>query len=109
MSADDDWVCPSWHQSWHVFAQNWLSEYCAPQDVTDGSIGTQPHLLQLELFHTLLIGSDGGAFDSNLVLQNGVGGVHGDLIVGGITMWQSQVVVVSVDFDVWEDQLLLDE
>lgn len=47
--ADDYGLSPSRHESWNGLAQNGFLEDCASEDVTDGSIGGQPHLLQLEL------------------------------------------------------------
>jgi hypothetical protein len=48
---------------------------------TYSSIRTLPHLLQLELFDSSLIRGDSRALDTDLVLQDGVGSVYGDLII----------------------------
>jgi hypothetical protein len=37
-----------------------------------------------------------------------LGGLDGDLVVGGITMLDAEVVVVLVDIEVRQDELLLD-
>lgn len=62
-----------------VLANDWLSEDGSVEDGSDGSIGRFPHLLQFEFFDSLLIWGDRGAFDSHLVLQDGIGAVDGDL------------------------------
>lgn len=41
-------------------------------------VGGLPHLLQLELLDTGLIGGDGGALDADLVLLDGFGGIDRD-------------------------------
>lgn len=57
-------------------------------------------LLQLEFLNTGLIGRDGGALDSNAILLGSLGGVNGDLVVGLVTVFQAQVVVLQVDVEV---------
>lgn len=43
-------------------------------------------LLQLELLHTSLIGSDGGALDTNAILLDGLSGFDGNLVIGLVTV-----------------------
>jgi len=45
MSANDDWMSPAGNQTRNLFAENWFPEDCATEDVSDGTVGTQPHLL----------------------------------------------------------------
>ena len=47
--ADGDGLGPARHKAWDVLADDGLPENSPPEDVPDGSIGTLPHLLQLEL------------------------------------------------------------
>lgn len=49
-------------------------------------VQSQHTLLQLELLNTGLIGSDGGALDTNTILLDGLSGLDGDLVVGLITV-----------------------
>lgn len=49
MPANHDGLCPSWHQARDGLADDGLSEHGPAQDVADGSVGTGPHALQLEL------------------------------------------------------------
>ncbi len=56
-------------------------------------------------FHPLLIGGDGCTLDSNVVLLNGESRVDCHLIVGLITVWQTQVIIQAFNLQVWEDQL----
>lgn len=65
-------------------------------------------LLQLELLNSGLIGSDGGALDSDRVLLDGLGGINGDLVVGLITVLETEIIVLEVDIKVRVDELVLD-
>lgn len=47
------------------------------------------YLLQLELLNTGFIGSDGGTLDTDLVLQDGLSGISGNLIIGLVTVLES--------------------
>jgi hypothetical protein len=75
------------------------------QVVTDGAVGRQPHLLELELLDSLLIGCDGGTLDTNRVLLDCLGSIEGDLVVGLITVGQAKVVVLEVDVQVRVNKL----
>lgn len=49
VSANSDGLRPARNKPGNVLADDWLAEDGASQDVSDGSIGALPHLLQLEL------------------------------------------------------------
>lgn len=49
VSANDDALGPARHQARDGLAEDGLTEHSASKDVTNGTIRTQPHLLQLEL------------------------------------------------------------
>lgn len=76
--------------------------------VADGAIGGEPHLLQVELLHSCLVWCDGGTLDADRVLLDGLGGVDGDLVLGGITVLQAEIVVLQVNVEVRVDELVLD-
>jgi len=108
VTADADWLLPAGHEEGNVLAHDWLAEDDAVEDVTDGAVGRLPHRLQLEFLDTLLVGGDGGALDGDVVLQGGVGGVDGDLIVGLVSVFHAEIVVLEVDVAVGEDHSLTD-
>lgn len=86
---------PAWNQAGNVFADNSLSEHSATQDVPDCSVGRAPHLLELELLHALLIRSDGGTLDANIVAPHSLCCLYRHLVVGGITVLHSQVIATT--------------
>ena len=49
VTANDDRLGPAGNKTGNHLAEDGLTEHCAAQDVTDGAVGTQPHLLQVEL------------------------------------------------------------
>ena len=105
MSADDDGLFPAGNKQGHIVADDGLSEDGAVEDVADGAIGRLPHLLQLELLHTLLIWSNGGALDSDLVLLDGISRLNCDLIISGITVLNGEIVVLEVNINIRLDVL----
>ena len=68
VSSDDDRLCPGVDETGHVLDNDWLSEDSSSEDVSDSSVGTFPHLLQLKLFYSSLIGGDCGTLDGHIVL-----------------------------------------
>jgi hypothetical protein len=50
--------------------------------MTDGTVRAPPHLLQLEFFYSSFVRGDSSAFDTDVVLLDGLGRVDGDLVVG---------------------------
>lgn len=50
--------------------------------VTYRSVRALPHLLQIEFLHPGLVRGDGSTFDSDVIFQDGLGGVDRDLVVG---------------------------
>jgi hypothetical protein len=109
VAADDDRLGPARHQPRDVRDHDGLAEDHPTEDVADRAVRRQPHLLQAELLDPRLVRRDRGALDADTVLLDGVRGVDGDLVVGGVPVLDAQVVVVKVDVQVRVDQLVLDE
>ena len=66
--ADHDGLLPARDQPGDVLHNNGFSEHCAVEDVSDGAIGGDPHLLEAKLLDSALIRSDGCTLDANSVL-----------------------------------------
>jgi hypothetical protein len=90
----------------------------------EGSESMKRTLLELELLNTRLIGGDGGALDTDLVLLDGLGRIKRNLVLGLITVLKTlcpvspdyailhltsmgayQIVVLEVDVEVRVDEL----
>lgn len=95
MTANDNGFDPSRHQPGNVLADNSLSEDSATQDVSNCAIGRLPHLLQLELLHSLLIRSDGCTLYANVIFLYGFSSFHSYFIICSITMLNAQVIAVT--------------
>ena len=53
----------------------------------------------------MFVRSDGGTFNSDMVLLGGDGRVNGDLVVSLVTVWQTQVIVLQLHIHIGEDEL----
>ena len=80
MTPDDNWVLPSRYWLRDTIQDNGLTEDSATENVSDSAVRAPPHLLQLELLHTRLIGRDGRALDTHTVLLDGLGRLDGNLV-----------------------------
>jgi len=108
MSSNNDWLGPSWYQFRNVINENWLSKHSSIQLVSNGAIWTLPHLFELELLDSCLIWCDCGALNTNFVFFNGVGTIEGNLIICLISLLDTEVKVLDVDVEIWEDEQILD-
>ena len=84
------------------------AEYRAVQKGTDGGVGGFPQFVEMVLFHTGGVGSDGGAFYSHPIFFGGQGGVHGDLVICLVPVFQAEIVVFGVQINIREQQNVLD-
>ena len=82
---DDDRVLPPGHGPGNPLQDDRLAENGPAEDVANGPVRALPHLLQLELLHARLVGSDRRAFDADAVLLNRLCGLDGDLVIGLVT------------------------
>ena len=82
MTSNYDRVLPSWYRPRDTLEDDRLAEDGTAKDVTDGTVGALPHLLELELLDTSLIGSDSGALDTDTVLQNGLSRFNSHFVIG---------------------------
>lgn len=89
MTPDHDRLRPPRHQSWNILDQDGLTKHGTIQIITNRAIWRLPHLLQIELFHARLVRSNGGAFDADLALSDGLGAVERHLIISLVTILHS--------------------
>ena len=105
VTSHNDGLLPARHKQRDVLADDGLSEYRAAEDVSDRAVGTQPHLLQVEFGDARLVWRDGGALDAHVVLLDGLGRFNCHFVIGGVSVWQTQVVVFDVNVQIRQDQL----
>jgi hypothetical protein len=100
MTANHNWLCPSRNWLGNTIQYDGLTEHSSAKDVTDlhhllrswrrlllrynthRAVRALPHLFELELLHTSLVGRDCRTLDADLVLEDGIGGFHSHLVVG---------------------------
>src|SRR5690606_1060666 len=109
MTAYTDRSCPVGYQSWYVFTYDWLSKHSTVKDISDGSVWRFPHLLEIKLFYTLLIRSDGSAFDTYAVFFNGIGGIYSHLVIGSIAVLNAKVIIFNVHIYIWKNKFILNK
>ena len=97
MSADNNWLMPFGDDSGNVLYDDGLSEDSTIEVVTDGTIGTLPHLLQVELLDSGLVWGDSGAFYADFTLTDGLCCLNGHLVIGFISMMNAQIEVFNVE------------
>ena len=108
VSSDDKGQLPAWDESRDIFADDGFSEDGSVEDSPDSAVGGFPHFFQLELLNSLFVGSDGSALDSYFMFQDGVSGVDSDLVVGLVSVFDAQIVVLEVDVNVGQDEPVSD-
>jgi hypothetical protein len=101
MTTNDDRLGPSWDRLGDGFEDDRFPEDSTAEDVTDlrvsanaqwhfkarrsttySTIGTPPHLLQLELLHSGLVRGNSRTLDTDRVLLDRLGAVNSDLVIG---------------------------
>jgi hypothetical protein len=65
-------------------------------------------LFQSELFYSCFIRCDGGTFDTDFTLFDCFGSVNGDLIIGLVSVLDTEIKVLDWDINEWSDELLFD-
>ena len=71
MSSNDNRFLPARYGTRDPFKNDGFTEDSTAEDIPNGSIGTLPHLLEVEFLDTRFIGGNGGAFDTDVVLLDG--------------------------------------
>ena len=108
VAGDGNGGLPVLHHRGQPLHHDGRAEYGAVQDGPDGAVGGLPHLGQPVLLHPLLVGGDGGAFDSHAVFFIRLGGVNGHLVPRLLPVREAQVIILGLEVDIWLQQLLLD-
>ena len=108
VSADDDGLLPPGHKSRYSGDDDRFSEDGTSQGVSYCAIGTEPHLLQVELFDSCLIGGNRRAFYADGVLLDRFSGINGDLVISFVAVGKTEVVVFEVYVEVRVNEFVFD-
>jgi len=96
MSSNNNWLCPIFDKSWNVFTDDWFSENSSSKIISDCSVGTFPHFLEIELLNSGFIRSNCSAFDSYFAIFNGLSGIKSNLIICLVSMLNSEIKILDV-------------
>jgi len=108
VAADDDGLFPAWDETRDAWDDDGFAEDRAAEMIPDGAVGAQPHFLEVELLHPLLIGRYRCAFHTDAVLLDSFCGVEGHLVGGSVAVGEAEVVVFEVDVEVFVDEFVFD-
>ena len=108
MTTDNNRVGPARHQARDIVDHDGFAEDNAAQNVPDGAVRADPHLLEAEFFDACLVRCDGGAFHAHAVFLDGVGGVDRDLVFRLVTLFDGEIVIFQIDVEVRQDQPFAD-
>ncbi|ABC91098.1 NADP-dependent isocitrate dehydrogenase protein [Rhizobium etli CFN 42] len=109
VTADDDRLRPAGNEARNVAADDRLAEDDAAENVSDRAVRALPHFLEIEFLDAGFIRRDRCALDTDAVFLDGVGGVDRHLVVGGVAIFDREVVIVDIEVEIRMDQLILDE
>ncbi len=107
MATNHNGLGPARDETRNVLHHNGLTEDGTTKNVADSAVGGEPHLLEVELLHAILIGGNGGTLDTNVVLLDGLSSLNGNLVISGITVGETEIVVLDVKVEVGKNELLL--
>jgi len=108
MSSDDNGLGPAGNELGDILAKDGFSEDGTVEVVSDGTVGRLPHFLKLEFLDSILIGSNGGAFNTDLAFFDGLGGIESDLIVGFVSILHTEIKVLDVEIKEGSDEVIFD-
>jgi hypothetical protein len=106
--SDANRLGPPWHGLGDTVEHDWLAEDGSAEDVSDCSVGREPHLFEVEFLDSGLVWGDGCALDADLVLLDCLCCFDSDLVIGLIAVLHSEVIVLEVNVEKGENELLLD-
>ena len=108
MTRQRDGLLPVAHARLNALAGDGRAEHRSVKDGADGAVGALPHLLETVFLHARGVGRDSGALHSHAQALRCLGGIDGNLVIGGVTIGKAQVVILG--FKVYEgaNELIFD-
>lgn len=105
VSSNNDWLSPTRNTSWDVFDNDWLAEDDTTNNVANSAVRGLPHLLEVKLLNSSFVGGNRCTLNADLASFDGFCGVNGNLVICGITVFDTKIVVLDVEIKVGEDEL----
>ena len=106
--ANDDRVGPTRHEARHRLDDDGFTEDHATQNVADGAVRRLPHALQAEFLHPRFVGGDRRTLHADAMFANGIGRLHGDLVIGFVAAFHAEIEINQLDVEIRQDQLFAD-
>ena len=107
VTRDADGLCPGGNVGSDALDEDRLTEYGAVEDRADGAVGAFPHLFEVIFVHAGGVGGNSRALDRYAVFFCRFCRVDRDLIVGFVSLFQTEIVVLAFEIDKGKDQLIL--
>ena len=57
---------------------------------------------------SLLVGGDSGTFNPDIVLLNRMSCINCNLVIGSVTVFNSEIVILDINVQKWQDKLFFD-
>ena len=108
MTTDADRLGPIRYQARHVVADDGFAEHGAIEDVTNRAVGRFIQGFQTKLRNPRFVRGNGGAFYTDAMPFDGMGSLYRHLILGGVAMFDAQIVIVDGQIQIRQNQLILD-
>ena len=108
MSCDGDRLLPVSDTWLNAFYNDRRAEYGSVKHRTDRTVGALPHFFQIIFSHACRVWGDGRTFHRYSVFHRGIGRINRYLVIGFISMLQSQVVVLGLQVNKRKKKFVLD-
>ena len=109
MSRNSNRLLPGTDIRFDTFYLDWSTKYSSVQNRTNRSIRALPHFFQVILRHAGCIWCDRSTFHCNTVFLSRISCVNGHLVIRLITVFQSQIIVLCIQINIWLQKILLDQ
>ncbi len=109
MTADADRGCPVRYKPRNIIANNGFPKNSAVENIPDRSIRALPHLFKVKFFYSCFVRCDGCAFNTDTMFFYGKGSIHSDLVIGGIAVFNTEIIIFDLYIYIGEDQFILDK
>src|SRR6478735_1441117 len=93
----------------HIVANDRLAKNSTIEDIPDSTIRAFPHLLQTKFFYTRFVRCNGGAFNAHAILFDSIGSINGNLVIGFIAVFNTEIVVFNVNVNIGQYQFVFYE